>query len=219
MSEKGAKKQLRPVIIGMGGHGAVVQEMLKSLGTPPYGYCDHVLKPEYDNRLKYLGPETGKKASDALDRHPFLVTIGNNALRTKVSDQLIAAGFHPFGPIIHPSASVSTLAGIGFGTQVLAGAIVNTSAWVGVGVILNSGSIVEHDTSVGDYSHVAPGAVLAADISVGKGVLIGAGAVVVPGVNIGDWAVIGAGAVVIKDVPAGATVVGNPARIVKRKDL
>jgi serine acetyltransferase len=33
----------------------------------------------------------------------------------------------------------------------------------------------------------------------------------------GDRAVIGAGSVVVKDVPAGATVAGNPAKILKRK--
>jgi len=47
------------------------------------------------------------------------------------------------------------------------------------------------------------------------GCSIGAGAVILPGVRIGRWAVVGAGAVVTKDVPDGATVVGNPARILE----
>lgn len=49
---------------------------------------------------------------------------------------------------------------------------------------------------------------------VGCGASIGAGAVILPGLTIGENAVVGAGAVVTHDVPAGATVVGNPARIV-----
>jgi len=49
---------------------------------------------------------------------------------------------------------------------------------------------------------------------VGRGASIGAGAVILPGLTIGENAVVGAGAVVTHDVPAGATVVGNPARIV-----
>ena len=40
---------------------------------------------------------------------------------------------------------------------------------------------------------------------------IGRGAIILCGVTIGEGAVVGAGAVVTKDVPAGITVVGNPA--------
>ncbi|MBK1707431.1 acyltransferase [Halochromatium glycolicum] len=40
------------------------------------------------------------------------------------------------------------------------------------------------------------------------------GAVILPGLTIGERAVVGAGAVVTRSVPAGATVVGNPARMI-----
>lgn len=45
-------------------------------------------------------------------------------------------------------------------------------------------------------------------------VMIGAGAVVLNNVHIGKGAKIGANAVVVGDVPAGATAVGIPARII-----
>ncbi|MBP4041477.1 sugar O-acetyltransferase [Aeromonas sp. SrichE-2G] len=48
-------------------------------------------------------------------------------------------------------------------------------------------------------------------------VWIGGGAILLPGVTIGREAIVGAGAVVSKDVPAGARVVGNPARILPAK--
>jgi acetyltransferase-like isoleucine patch superfamily enzyme len=48
------------------------------------------------------------------------------------------------------------------------------------------------------------------------GASIGAGSVILPGLTIGEGATIGAGAVVTRDVPAGATVIGNPARIVEQ---
>jgi maltose O-acetyltransferase len=54
-------------------------------------------------------------------------------------------------------------------------------------------------------------------IRIGRNVWIGGGAIILPGVTVGDDAIIGAGAVVTRDVPEGATVAGNPARIIPPK--
>ena len=48
-----------------------------------------------------------------------------------------------------------------------------------------------------------------------RGAKIGANATLLPGVVIGENALVGAGSVVARDVPAGAVVVGNPARVIR----
>jgi serine O-acetyltransferase len=50
--------------------------------------------------------------------------------------------------------------------------------------------------------------------TLGRGVIVGANAQVLGGFTVGDGARIGGNAVVVKPVPAGATAVGNPARII-----
>jgi acetyltransferase-like isoleucine patch superfamily enzyme len=55
-----------------------------------------------------------------------------------------------------------------------------------------------------------------AGIDVGVGVWLGAGATILDGVTIGDRAIVGASAVVRESVPAGATAVGIPARLIER---
>jgi UDP-2-acetamido-3-amino-2,3-dideoxy-glucuronate N-acetyltransferase len=52
-----------------------------------------------------------------------------------------------------------------------------------------------------------------------RGASIGSGATLLCGITIGENAMIGAGSVVTKDVPAGATVAGNPARIMRSISL
>ena len=54
---------------------------------------------------------------------------------------------------------------------------------------------------------------------IGNNVEIYAGASIIGDVTIGDNVTIGAGAVVVKDIPSNCTVVGNPARIIKRNIL
>ena len=56
-------------------------------------------------------------------------------------------------------------------------------------------------------------------VSIGKYVWIASNVIILPGVTIEDGAVIGAGSEVTKDVPKGAVVGGNPAKILKYRDM
>ena len=67
-----------------------------------------------------------------------------------------------------------------------------------------------------DEAHRSTGLEFGRPVTVRNDVWIGGGAIILPGVSIGNGAIVGAGAVVTRDVPAGATVVGNPARVVGR---
>lgn len=56
-------------------------------------------------------------------------------------------------------------------------------------------------------------------VVIGDNVWFGSGAIVMPGITIGSGAVIGAGAVVTKDVEENAIVAGNPARLLKMRNV
>ena len=56
-------------------------------------------------------------------------------------------------------------------------------------------------------------------VSIGENVWIGSRVIILPGVTIGEGAVIGAGTVVSRDVPACAVCAGNPARVIKYRNI
>jgi acetyltransferase-like isoleucine patch superfamily enzyme len=87
---------------------------------------------------------------------------------------------------------------------------------VGHHVSLGSGSIVGHDSVLEDHAVLAPGALVSGFCLVGRAAYLGAGAAIRQYVRIGEQALVGMGAVVLRDVPAGASVVGNPARFLER---
>ncbi|ONG38526.1 acetyltransferase [Alkanindiges hydrocarboniclasticus] len=78
-------------------------------------------------------------------------------------------------------------------------------------------SYIAHDCIIGDYVTFAPGVKCNGNIIIEDHAYIGTGAVIKQGTPdkplvIGKGAVVGMGAVVTKSVPAGVTVIGNPAR-------
>lgn len=56
-------------------------------------------------------------------------------------------------------------------------------------------------------------------VTIGNDVWIGGRVIILPGVNISDGAIIGAGSVVTKDIPKYAIVGGNPAKILKFRNI
>ena len=127
---------------------------------------------------------------------------------------------------IEPGAVIREKVEIGEGAVIMMGAVINIGAVIGEGTMIDMGAVLGGRAIVGNRCHIGAGTVLAGVVEpasatpvvIEDDVMIGANAVVIEGVRVGRGAVVGAGAIVIKDVPAGAVVVGNPARIIKMKD-
>jgi acetyltransferase-like isoleucine patch superfamily enzyme len=116
------------------------------------------------------------------------------------------------------------------GDNVLVGtnSVVDGSCRLGSNVSIQTAAYITTYTTIEDDVFIGPRVVTTNDKymyygakligpTIKKGARIGANAIILPGVVIGEGAVVGSGAVVTRDVPAGATVIGNPARAIKRK--
>jgi len=208
--------ELEYVLVGGGGHAAVVLEAIRATGLiDPQGVLDADPARRGGNLsgIPILG---GDEAWPELVRQGlrrFVAAIGSTGdtgLRRRVFERMVSQGGVGL-TIRHPTAVVSPSAVLGAGCQVLAGAIVNTGAAIGRNVIVNTGAIVEHDCRIGDHTHLATGCRLAGGVEIGEGTHVGIGATVIQGIRIGRDAVIAAGAVVIRDVADRAVVGGVPA--------
>lgn len=76
--------------------------------------------------------------------------------------------------------------------------------------IIGAGCTIRHGVTIGSRRDDGPAPVLGDDVD------LGAYAQVLGGIHVGSHSRIGAMTLVLKDVPPGATVVGNPGRIVAR---
>jgi len=143
------------------------------------------------------------------------VAVGNNVLRTRLSESVITMGYEMVNAI-HPSAVISPSATLGYGIAIMAGVIINANVSVGSLSIINTGAVIEHGCKIGRSVHVAPLSALAGNVSVGEMSNLGIGSRAIPGVSIGRHVTLGAGAVVIGDIADGLTCVGMPARPLQR---
>ena len=108
---------------------------------------------------------------------------------------------HRTGIEIHPAAEIAPGVFIDHGM----GVVIGETAQVGEGSVIYQGVTLCGTGKQSGKRHP----------TVGQRCVISAGAKVLGNITIGDCAKVGAGAVVLRDVPAHATVVGVPARVVR----
>ena len=208
----------RVLILGAGGHGRVVLDILLQAG-------EHQVVAFLDNNADIHGRRVdGIPVLGSVDELAALapqhgcdgvvVAIGDNGVRRGAARQVDALGLDLINAI-HPSATLAHNATIGRNVVIAAGVVICAHCQIGDSVILNTGCIIDYQTMIGEGSHICPGVRIAGRVKVEPGTFVGIGATVIPKVTLGCESIIGAGSVVIEDVAALATVVGVPARSVK----
>ncbi len=213
MSDKGI------LIFGASGHAKVIIDIVEKSGA-------FFVQALFDDNAALRGKKVygyevigGMEALLApvnlLPAHRIVVAIGNNAIRVKVAEWLIANGGCLSEALVHPSAQLARGANVGKGSVVMAGAVINSDSRIGLNAIVNTGALIDHDCTIGDAVHVAPGVTLCGGVEIGNNTLIGAGAVVHPNLHIGKDVTVGAGATVLNDIEDGMTVVGSPAKPIR----
>lgn len=165
--------------------------------------------------------------ADAASRYPsspVVVAVGDPQLRAKLLQRALESGLRASPPLVHPGVWAELdqqTVKLGEGVVICPGSIVTTNVEIGEHTQVNVACTVMHDCRIGAFSTLSPGVHLSGNNVLGERVFVGTGAVTLQGrpgapLEVGTDAVIGAGAVVTGAVAPGATVVGVPAREIRR---
>ncbi len=149
------------------------------------------------------------------------IAIANSHVREKIAQRLKMDGIQLWS-VMADNVVLMDEAQIAVGAALSPFVTITSNIKIGKCFHANLYSYVEHDCVIGDFVTFAPGVKCNGNIHIHDHAYIGAGAMIKQGTPdqplvIGAGAIVGMGAVVTKSVPAGATVVGNPARIVTKK--
>lgn len=204
------------VIVGAGTYGKVYSEYLKD-DYEILGFADDDprLKDQIINGIPVWGSvkESMKLAEKEVC---FFVPLGDNRIRNRILTELNGNGFETPN-FIHPTANIHSSVELGTkAIYILQGTIIMPFAKINDYVMISSGTNITHHAIIRKGVFLSFGVNVGASLEIKEFSFIGVGATIMTGIKyVGKHSLIGAGAVVIRDVPDYATVVGNPAKILK----
>ena len=181
-----------------------------------------------DDALTEIGVVNGHRAmnysaflNESASTKYVQIAIANSHVREKIAQRLEADGIQLWS-IAADHVVVMDQIELAEGSALSPFVSIGSNVKIGKCFHANLYSYVEHDCVIGDFVTFAPGVKCNGNIHIHAHAYIGAGAMIKQGTPdqplvIGAGAIVGMGAVVTKSVPAGVTVVGNPARIVTSK--
>lgn len=121
-----------------------------------------------------------------------------------------------FPAVISPTAHISPATSIGDAVVITDNCWISNNVTIGIGVLIDIASMIGHDVVIGDYSSIMPMSSISGNVIIGENTFIGGKSFIRQELTIGSNVVIGAGSVVVSGVDDNLTVVGNPARVLKK---
>lgn len=172
---------------------------------------------EIDHGFKIMGSFEDLLNETSLEGKAFLLTMGDNDIRTDIAKKILAKG-GIIPSLIHPTAVISNFAKISDeGVYISPFTYIQADSTVGRFTVILSHVNISHTTHIGESCFIAGGATIGAYTTVCDFVFVGQGALSISAKVkiIGERSYIGARALLTKDVPAKAVASGTPAHIIR----
>lgn len=205
------------VIVGAGSVGGHIAS-----NADLYGLGDRILGFVDDDLTKHGQVFCGYKVIESIDwlltqnEYDVIIGIAFPKVKQVLMKKLSTNSSLSYPVIIANNAWISNDCRFGQGAIIYPGTSINYGSKIGDFVVMNMNCAVGHDSQIGDYSSLAPGVCLGGRTYIGEGVEIGINSSTKQFVRINDNAVVGGQSMVINDVPSNQTVVGVPARVIRK---
>lgn len=198
------------IILGAGGHGKVIADIIKNNGDIVLGFLDDNPNKNFSNYSNLGNINSAERLLKQNLDIKFIIGIGDNTTRERIAK---AHPTLPFYTAIHTSAVISPDCSIAPGTVVMANCVINTGTIIGKHCIINTASTVDHDCILKDFVHISPGSHLAGTVHIGNNTWLGIGSIVSNNISICDNVIIGAGSVVLSNITQKGVYFGTPAKL------
>jgi sugar O-acyltransferase (sialic acid O-acetyltransferase NeuD family) len=211
------------IILGTGGNCIDILDTIQTINQakPELSYeCSGFLDDNEQNWGKeYYGvPVLGPlNSANNYPDHFFVNGIGSQSnfwkKKTIISKTNIPT--ERFVTLIHPTASVSAMAHLGYGVVVFQNVTITSNVKMGNHIIILPNSVISHDDVIGDYTCITGGVCISGGVSIGQSCYLGTNSSIIGNIRIGNYCLVGMGSVVLEPVDDNQVVVGNPARFLR----
>ena len=209
------------VIVGAGGFGRDTKTVIDAINSTEnkynlLGYYDDgKLLNTPINNLKVLG--TINELAETKNKLHVAIAIANPFIREKIANKLLKNSNLTFPNIIHPNnLPLADFTSFGMGNIVCGLVGISCNVRFSNFCIVNTLCSIGHDTKLYDFVSIMPGVNVSGEVNLYQNVYLGVGSTVINQVTINKNVTVGAGAVVVSDITNDITVVGVPAKELKK---
>lgn len=209
--------------LGVGHNTSVFIDLAEACGYSVKGlyHFNSERTGEIDHGISILGSFNDLFCKGNLLGMSFILTMGDNKIRTELSNRIISMG-GKVPTLVHPTAVISRFATISpIGVYISPFTYIQADSYIGSNTILLSHVNISHTTRIGNSCFIAGGTTIGAYSHMEDFVFVGQGVVSISSKvkRIGHHAYIGARSLLTKDVPSNVIVAGSPARIIREIDI
>jgi sugar O-acyltransferase (sialic acid O-acetyltransferase NeuD family) len=201
------------IVLGFGGNAIDFFETIShSYNIIGFVDDDESKHTSHYNGIKVYGREFLEKNNNT----KVISMIGSEKtfrIRNKIIDKF-KISLHRFATIIHPNATVSANANIGYDVIIMSGVVITSNARIGNHIFILANTVMHHDVEIEDYTLLGSNISLAGHVKIGRNCFIGSCTSVKNNISIGEYSIVGMSSNIVKNLPSYSKSFGNPAKTV-----